>query len=315
MGVRSLAEERTTRTSKNYSAAKGTAAIIVMVGHFVCIPNFWIFVDIGLLVFSISSGYFTMQRYQSAFSWVRFWRGKFKRLIPPLIIIEIFLLILFLIQGQEGLQTWQSVVNLIGMNGFLNWFHIANPSPYGAGMWFLTLLIVFYAVYPYLERLYRSKISSLLVTIGVVVLFYQLHWRFEYNHALWLTASGFFVGMYFSRWHICLPALISLGGVVAAGVSMLFTHYILDCDWLNFLFMLTIAAYGLLFLQEIKLPKILIQVGAWLSGVLLEIYLLHPYLFIKPTGLLGLNISISIAVVLLVAFFLSQFAKLLSRRL
>ena len=34
------------RTSKNLSAAKGVAALTVMLGHFTSIPNFWVVVTV-----------------------------------------------------------------------------------------------------------------------------------------------------------------------------------------------------------------------------------------------------------------------------
>lgn len=119
------------RTSKNISAAKGVAALTVMLGHYASIPNFWVVVTVGLLIFTISSGYFTWQRYHREFSWLHYWRGKAVRLGSRLIIIELFLFCLFLVEGRDGLWSWHTIVNLAGLNGFLNWFHIPNSSPYG----------------------------------------------------------------------------------------------------------------------------------------------------------------------------------------
>lgn len=125
--------------------------------NFLQIENFWVPVTIGLLVFSFSSGYFTSLKYNGNFSKKEFWLKKARRLGVNLAVINVFLLILFLIQGRSGIWTWHTIVSLLGLNGFLNWFYIRNLSPFGAGMWFFTLLLVFYLAYPVLEQLNRKK--------------------------------------------------------------------------------------------------------------------------------------------------------------
>ncbi len=51
------------------------------------------------------------------------------------------------------------------MTGFLNWLDIENNSPFGAGMWFLTLLLIFYAFFPFLRLLFLNKKRDLVVTV------------------------------------------------------------------------------------------------------------------------------------------------------
>lgn len=301
------------RVSINFSVAKGGAALIVMAGHIgTGIPDYWVVVTVGLLVFSISSGYFTWLRYHDKFEWQRFWRRKVARLIPNLLVIELFLFVLFLAQGREGLWSWHTVLNLAGLGGLLNWFHIPNQSPYGAGMWYLSLLLIFYAVYPLLERLYR-RIGSLTVTASGILCLFALHHTVVYGHALWLTAAGFLVGVFLSSRQMRLPAVAAAGMAAATAIGMVVSHAIFKFDSANFFFILTIAVSGILFLFEIELPEIVRHVGGWLSGVLLEIYLLHPYLQVNPTGIYRLDQGISVAIVLLVAALLAWFAKRVRR--
>lgn len=222
------------RTSKNISAAKGVAALTVMLGHYASIPNFWVVVTVGLLIFTISSGYFTWQRYHREFSWLHYWRGKAVRLGSRLIIIELFLFCLFLVEGRDGLWSWHTIVNLAGLNGFLNWFHIPNSSPYGAGMWFLTLLLIFYAVYPFLEQFYRLNSSSLAVTICGVLCLFVLNRTMVYGHALWLTAAGFLVGIFLAQRHVRLPVIAAAAMVIMSAVSMIVSHTLFAFDTANF---------------------------------------------------------------------------------
>ena len=301
------------RVSTNFSVAKGGAALIVMAGHIgTGIPDYWVVVTVGLLVFSISSGYFTWLSYHGNFQWQCFWRRKVARLIPNLFVIELFLFVLFLAQGREGLWSWHTVLNLAGLSGFLNWFHIPNQSPYGAGMWFLTLLLIFYAVYPLLERHYR-RIGSFAATAGGILCLFALHHTVVYGHALWLTAAGFLVGIFLSSRQIRLPAVASAGMAAATAIGMIISHAIFKFDAANFFFILTIAAGGILCLFEIELPEIVTHVGGWLSAILLEIYLLHPYLQVNLTGIYRLNQAISVAIVLFVAWLLARLAKQVRR--
>ncbi|MFA5904046.1 MAG: acyltransferase family protein, partial [Desulfobacula sp.] len=209
------------RISKNFSVLKGFAALIVMFGHYTHISNFWVVVTIGMLIFSISSGYFTYNQYHGSFSWLKYWNRKFRRLVPRLTIIYIFLFVLFIMQEKANIWTIHTAVNLLGMNGILNWFRIQNLSPFGAGMWFLTLLILFYIFYPLLEKFYRNKKVSMFFTFLTILFLYVMSLRVLYSHALWLTASGFFIGLFLARIRFSFTKIFSLIGIVSCSFLML----------------------------------------------------------------------------------------------
>nr|NJM03668.1 hypothetical protein [Desulfobacula sp.] len=109
-----------------------------------------------------------------------------------LLVVNFALLILFLIQDRPGIWTWYSLINIIGLNGLLNWFKIQNLSPFGAGMWFFTLLLIFYLSYPFLEKM-NSKLTSIFCGF-FILLAYSFSLNIDFGHALWLTACGFIVG-------------------------------------------------------------------------------------------------------------------------
>ena len=295
--------------SKNLSVAKGFSALVVMLGHYSHIPNFWVVLTVGMLIFSISSGYFTYVRYHGEFSGPAYWMRKLKRLAPHLLVINIFLLCLFVIQKRDGIWSIHSVVNFFGMNGFLNWLRIENLSPFGAGMWFLTLLILFYASYPLVEKFYRSKMTALIFTISVLIFFYTMHLNFLYGHALWLTASGFPIGLFIAQRRLSLSKCTALIGLVLSSLLMLVSHFFFKVDAANYFFIMLVSLFLILFLQEIKLPKFFVTLGVWLSGILLEVYLLHPYLRISLTSFSVLNIIISIVVVLAVSSLMVRLMK------
>lgn len=289
------------RISKNLSVLKGVAALIVMLGHYGSIPNFWVVVTLGMLVFSISSGYFTYIRYHGSFSPLSYWHRKITRLVPHLLIINLFLLCIFFFRKENNIWSIYTLVNIFGMNGILNWFHIQNLSPFGAGMWFLTLLILFYAFYPLMEKAYRHNLISLCFTVAAVLFFYYMHLNFRYGHALWMTASGFPIGMFIAQRKVELKKNLAVAGILVLGFMMMFAHFILHFDGGNFFFIIFISSLLILLFQRLELPKFFVRFGLWVSSILLELYLLHPYLKMAFTSFAILNIVFSMLLVLVIS--------------
>lgn len=285
-----------------------------MVGHFCPIPNVWVIVTVGLIIFSATSGYFTWSRYPHHVDYKRYWSRKCRRLLPSLFVVYLFLFIVFLMQKRSNLWTWQTIVNIFGMNGFLNWLGIHNNSPYGAGMWFLTLLLLFYASYPVLKKTYSNKISSIITTIIALILFFIFHKTIDCGHALWMTSSGFFMGMMMAKNNIRISKTQSILMTSAACVGILFLHYYLNYDGVNYIFILAIACGILLYLQEINLNSHLKYIASLLSGILLELYLIHPYLYLSISQNMLVNQVISILFVLIVGSMLGFIVKKLNQQ-
>lgn len=299
--------------SRNFHVAKVLSILTVVLGHsnLLRIDIFWIPVTIGLLIFSFSSGYFTSLKYNGNFSKKKFWLKKARRLGVNLAVINGFLLILFLIQDRSGIWTWHTIVNLLGLNGFLNWFYIRNISPFGAGMWFFTLLIVFYLVYPVLEQLNRKKSISYLFVILFVIAAFYLHKHIVYGHALWLTACGFVTGIFYAKNNISISRNLSgliLGGVLAAMFSF---NYLFGFKDYNFFFILFFAVVGIFFFINLKLFAVFVTLASYFSGCLLEIYLIHSYLFVEPTGYRFADFVISLLLILTSAKILQIISSLL----
>ena len=182
-------------TSRVFDILKFGSICLVFFGHFFAeqIPLIWIPVTTALLVFSFSSGYFTHLKYKDHLDVTAFWKNKMHRLGIKLIIINGFLLLVFVLQDKPGIWTWQTLVNMAGLTGILNWFYIPNPSPFGRGLWFFTLLIVFYLAYPWLRRIQprHGKMSM----VFFLFLAYALSRFHDPGHALYLTIAGFISGV------------------------------------------------------------------------------------------------------------------------
>ena len=187
-------------TSRVFEILKFGSICLVFFGHFIgdIIPLIYIPVTTALIVFSFSSGYFTNLKYKNSFNLQIFWKKKVQRLGTKLMVINCFLLSVFVFQNKSGVWTWQTIVHFLGLTGILNWLHISNPSPFGRGLWFFTLLIIFYLVYPGIKK---NSITTLahIHNIFHVVLAYLCSRVHNPGHALYLTAAGFIAGAYWGK--------------------------------------------------------------------------------------------------------------------
>jgi len=181
--------------SRNFTVAKFFSILIVVFGHYPKPFDIWVIVTIGLLIFAYSSGFFTYLKYNGDFDKKKFLWNKIERLSLNLMVVNVFLLIIFLIKREPGIWTWHSLINALGLNGWLTWLRIPNQSPFGAAMWFFTLLLIFYAIYPLLEYLNRNKIVSYIFAMVYILTAFHLNYLIPYGHMLWLTSCGFIAGM------------------------------------------------------------------------------------------------------------------------
>ncbi len=268
--------------SDNFQCAKVLSIIMVMVGHYYKEFNYlWVPVTMGLFVFTFSSGFFTAAKYKPGFDRKKFWSRKFHRIFITLLFTNALLFLLFYAQGRTGIWTLASLVNILGFTGLLNWFSFPNPSPFGAGLWFLTLLYLFYIIYPHINM----------------------------GHSLWLTSCGFIWGLviqHHGKGHKTIWALFfMMGSILIMGVNnILFTIKIY-----NFPLILVSALCLCLILTKWRLPLFMIQLTKPLNGSIFFffIYLLHPYLFVPLSSNGILNTIICVILVCITGKFLDTF--------
>ncbi|WP_169332905.1 acyltransferase family protein [Desulfovibrio oxyclinae] len=237
--------------------------------------NFWIPVDTGLCFFAITSGFFIARRYPPGADMRIYWRNKVRRLFVVYLIVNLFLAALFVVQGRPDILGWHSLVSWLGMSGFLNWFHINNQSPFGLGVWFLTLLLIFYVLFPLFNGMltHPGVLDTLLVGGFAATLI--LPETNPYGVALWSTAYGYVVGIYMARRGLQLRpgvgvALLAAGvlaGVVIKGLSLGYGAY-----GVISLLGAGIALFVLGTAKSYRMP--------WLDAVgdvLLPVYIIHQY--------------------------------------
>lgn len=190
--------------SYNFQFAKVAALFAVIAGHYAQAHEhpwsvfLWIPAQVGLAVFGFSSGYFSALRYREGFSLQAFWRAKIPRLLAPLLVADVFLLAILLVQGRENVFHWHTLPALLGLNGVFLWAQDPPQTPLGKGLWFFTLLWLFYLAFPVLEKVNRSRLTGLVTVVAAGLLALLLTYRAPLGVTFWDTAwffcySGFSV--------------------------------------------------------------------------------------------------------------------------
>ena len=176
-----------------------------------------------------------------------------------------------------------------------------NPSPHGGGMWFFTLLLIFYLLYPLLEYINRKKEISYIFAIGYVLLAFYFHHHIQYGHALWLTSCGFIIGICFARNQVRLPIRLNIALFMLVLILTVYFNFFLKIKYLNFFSIFFISICMILSLHDITFPNFFVKTISYLSDSTLEIYLIHGYLFMTPTSYWTVNFFISLILTLITA--------------
>ncbi|WP_036171611.1 acyltransferase family protein [Massilia sp. 9096] len=303
-------------TSFAYSLFKVLSILMVVTGHWFSQSSIplWVPTDIGLFIFAFSSGMFTTRIYGIDLDVRAFWRKKLQRLLVRYWLILACLSLLLLACG-EPVFHWHSLVHYFGLSGLLNLFG-HNQSALGNGLWFFTLLLLFYISYPYLARMVATAGESLLLPLAFAIVLVLLD-RFVYiGFALWLTTLGFIVGVYVGRYDTQVPSSVSLSVTVAALAAMLALNLMLGYKGLTGV-LLALACIGTnLWLMKVRIPQSLpLRLLASLEDCLLEIYLIHTYLFMHLTGHGALDFVVSLTVIVAAAWALNRAATSLIKHL
>jgi hypothetical protein len=300
--------------SNNFRLAKFLAILMVVTGHFFG-GFFAIPATVGLFVFAFSSGYFTAMKYPCPVPKKIFWRVKIIRLAYPVAVIDLFLLGLFLFQHEPGILTWQTVPSLLGLNGFLNWFHIDNPSPFGVGLWFFTLLLLFYAFYPLLARINKNPRRAVALLLAAMTSTVVLHYTMPVGYMLWMTAFAFLFGSYSGVYRFEFPPRYALAVLIASCAFMLLFKSVFNYTSLNFILILIGSLAIVEYLLNKKLPIAFPRPIALLSECVIQIYFIHAYLLVRTiTNHPLVNFSLSMSIIIPVAVLLNVISKTIKQK-
>ncbi len=301
------------KLSINGTLIKCTSLFLIIIGHFwVDFP--WLLSWIAIFNFSFLSGTLTCIKYQDKLDLLIFWKRKIQRFGINLMVINTFLLIIFLCQDKQGIFTWQTIIAFFGLNGVINWFFLPNPSPYRVEIWFFTLLIIFYLVFPLLLMIYKKRNCSILFVIFTILITAYLNEKIKYNYALWLaicsfSTSGAFINLFFK-----INAKTSLLYFFIV-ISMMIALNLLNIKYFNYIGIFISSICFLSFFIKLEFPIVLYQISKKFENCLLEIYLIHRYLFIKITNYKIADFCLSIILILIVAINLRNISNYLRNKI
>ncbi|MDX2253578.1 MAG: acyltransferase family protein [Nitrospira sp.] len=290
--------ETSSPASRNFQIAKVAGILTVATAHFFPGTILWVPSSIALFIFGFSSGYFTHLRYSERFDAIPYWRNKVLRLGYAVLVIDVFLLSVCSFTSSRSIWVWQTLLHLVGLGGVLDWLGIANESPLGGGMWFLTLLLGFYALYPLLRLVNRHEPSSSLLLVLALAVMGYCHVRYPMGYDLWPTAFSFLFGVYVAERPFSLPAWVyGLGGLVCVALMGSF-NFMLRINSYNAVLIAVASVVCTLWLREATLPIWLVRPTSYLSDMVLEIYLIHTYLFFSFVGFKFADYFLSMGLVL-----------------
>lgn len=203
--------------SFNFSVFKVLAILCVVTSHWFTQLPLWIPTTVGLFIFTFSSGFFTSRIYGARLDMGAFWRKKLQRLLVRYWFLLLCLAVLLVARGKPVFH-WHSLVHVFGLSGFLNVFG-HNQSALGAGLWFFTVLLLFYATYPYLVRLCVASGKDFFLPLVATAFFMFMDSHVNLGFSLWLTTLGFILGVYCGLYDTRVPALLAF--VLATGSLVL----------------------------------------------------------------------------------------------
>ncbi|WP_297505756.1 acyltransferase family protein [Ferrovum sp.] len=291
--------------SYNFSIAKVLSILMVAAGHYFG-GLLWIPTTIALFIFAFSSGYFSSSKYTGDFSVKKFWKAKVIRLGLSLALINLFLLALFLVSGKNNLMTWDTLWGMSGLSAALAWFGLPYHSPFGYGQWFLTVLWIYYLAYPAIERINRNSGVATAFLLSALVFTTYLNFHVLVGYELWITVFGFILGTYAGRIPARMTFVRSGGTLVACITSMLILNKFFNVNSLNYYFILVSSVMVCNILLVRRLPDALGPPLLPLQGVVLEIYLLHCYLFVRFPASAIAGFTLSLTLILLTAMTLGR---------
>ncbi len=304
------------KISRNFTLLKSMSILLIVVAHFYKdIHILWVPAALGLFIFAYSSAYFTSVKYNETYDMKKYFVKKIYRLGINLLIINLFLLVLFSVQGKGSIWSLKTLLSFFGLTGLLDWLRIYVDGPFGAGMWFLTLLLVFYAVYPFINRFLRKKSLVYLFFLMTIIIFSWLNRNVIYGHALWLTSCGFVFGFVSAKTGMRASKGLLIITIIAASGLILFLNVAKSDSTFNFHLLLLLFCATVLFVEYIRLPKIIHAIGLLLSKCTLEIYLIHTAIFIRLTQIDSIDFSLSLLCIITLSLMLAWISNFLRKQL
>lgn len=250
---------------------------------------------------------------------------RFTRIYTSLVLTLLFILFIHFLEGKDIFHQ-HTLFHLLGLSGFITLFAGENHSTIGAGLWFITAILIMYVLFPLIKLLFQHRyrkyhLAFLIVTFTVLdVVTYGTASTFN-------VFIAFTIGVYLSETNAVerLSKWSFKKSVLVASVTyllvLLATVHIIPYNLRHYFFALYPIAFVPFALNiSSRLPEIIARPVTWFSLISYEFYVLHFYFinnrfyefFPRTMGLFS-HILISFAISTGLAYVFSKAANKLRR--
>jgi peptidoglycan/LPS O-acetylase OafA/YrhL len=218
---------------------------------------------------------------------------RFTRIYSSLILCLMVVLTIHALLGKKVMELSHSghvmaqhtLLHFTGMSAFFGLFEVESEVTIGPGLWFITVIIGLYLVFPILQRLFRHP-RGLVHVVLFVVLCTVLNFVMYGEQAMWDVVISFAVGVYCgvnghtkrltdTGARLIVPLFGCVGLFTVAALS---TAHVLPPSVRNLLFAFyPLAFVPVLFAVSQTLPKPILVASSVFAGVSYEFYILHFY--------------------------------------
>jgi surface polysaccharide O-acyltransferase-like enzyme len=129
------------------------------------------------------------------------------------------------------------------------------------------------------------------------------------GHALWLTGWNFILGVCVQRTGFSVRPLLEVAGALAFAVMLFVLNAIFVFKVLNFYLILAISVCVVLWLKDANLPARALRPLSLVSSIVLEVYFIHSYLYVRVSGIAVVDYAVSLGCVLATAWLLNRIAS------
>lgn len=246
---------------------------------------------------------------------------RFTRIYTSLCSCLFVVLIAHALLGKNVI-TQHTLLHFMGLSAFFDLFVVQNKATIGAGLWFITAIVVMYLVYPFLKKLFIHQLGFIHLILFIVSCTVANFIMYG-TSSIWNVVISFSVGVYLgvngytSRLVNAGTMPTLLGSLSLLAVAALSTAGVLPYSVRDLLYALyPLVFVPLLFAVSKRLPPSIIAASGFFAGLSYEFYIVHFYLinegftdfFPASTPLAG-QIIISFTATFLVAYILSKVAS------
>lgn len=286
--------------SLNFSLAKVASILCVVASHWFYESRLWVLAVTGLFIFGFSSMYFTATNEGTHVNLFKFWKRKLERLGVRYWFLLTVIMLYCAAQGMTVFH-WHTLVHYVGLSGALNLFG-SSESAVGMGLWFYSVLLMFYLIYPALAVYFTRYPSPYCAPALATLLLISIQVFYNPGYFFYMTILSFTLGIYCGLNQVNLSKLqmmaMLLCGLIAFSIFSVVAKNVFASTASLFVF----AFASCLLLTKIELSaNVFLKKLAKLEAYLLEVFLIHMYLFVRPSGNSYLDFGISLILIWVVA--------------